>query len=222
MYIHREGYKICAITALLALIIIGAIINFIEVWNVLWWIVIGIVAVAALFVIRFFRIPRRDLVKNPNQVIAAADGKIVVVEQVYEPEILKCECIQISTFMSPNNIHVNRYPITGKVVYVNYHSGRYFIAKLPKSSVLNERTSVCIETDKGNKILIRQIAGVLARRIVCYATEGEYVEQGQELGFIKFGSRVDVFLPLSSIIHSELEDSVKGGQTILATLQSNF
>ncbi|MDR0789930.1 MAG: phosphatidylserine decarboxylase family protein [Bacteroidales bacterium] len=218
MYIHREGYKICIITAVVAIAIIGAIVNFIQVWNVLWWAVVGAIVVCAAFIIRFFRIPKRELIHNHNQIIASADGKIVVVEQVYESEVLKCDCIQISTFMSPSNVHVNRYPISGKVVYANYHEGKYFIAKHPKSSTLNERTTICIETEDGKRIVVRQIAGALARRIVCYSKEGEEVMQGTELGFIKFGSRVDLFIPTDSDIHVELEDKVKGGLSVLATL----
>ncbi|MDR1847190.1 MAG: phosphatidylserine decarboxylase family protein [Bacteroidales bacterium] len=218
MYIHREGYKICIITALVALAIITAIVNYMEVWNGFAWAGIGVTALASFIIIRFFRIPKREIVHNNKQIIASADGKIVVVEQVYEPEVLKTECIQISTFMSPNNVHVNRYPVSGKIVYANYHSGKYFIAKHPKSSTLNERTTVCVETESGQQIVIRQIAGALARRIVCYAREGESVKQGEELGFIKFGSRVDLFIPLSCDVHIELEDRVRGGLSVLATL----
>ena len=172
----------------------------------------------AFVVVRFFRMPKRELTTNPNKVICSADGTIVVVEQVFEPEILNCDCIQVSTFMSPNNVHVNRYPISGKIIYQKYHSGKYIIASHPKSSTLNERTSVCIEHESGKKILVRQIAGAMARRIVCYAKEGETVQQGEELGFIKFGSRVDIFIPLDSTIHVDIEEKVRGGQTIIATL----
>ena len=191
---------------------------FIDNWNWYWYFLVGLIIVAALVVIRFFRIPKRELIHNENQIIGSADGTIVVVEQVYEPEVLKAECIQISTFMSPNNVHVNRYPISGKVIYTNYHNGKYLIAKHPKSSTLNERTTICIETQKGKKIVVRQIAGALARRIVCYAKQDQEVHQGEELGFIKFGSRVDVFIPLDSNVHVELEDKVKGGLSVLATL----
>jgi phosphatidylserine decarboxylase len=218
MYIHREGYKICIITVLIALALIGAIVNFIEVWNVFWWVVVALIIIFSLVIIRFFRIPKRELLHNSNQIIGSADGKIVVVEEVYEPEILKEMCLQISTFMSPSNVHVNRYPISGKVIYTNYHAGRYLIAKHPKSSTLNERTTICIETAEGKKVVVRQIAGAVARRIVCYAKEGEEVTQGNELGFIKFGSRVDLFIPLDCNVHVELEDKVKGGLSVLATL----
>lgn len=218
MYIHREGYKISAIAIVLAIIITSVLVYFVRYWQIYWYVLIAFVWLLAGIVIRFFRIPKRELVHNPNQVIGSADGTIVVVEKVYEPEVLKQECIQISTFMSPNNVHVNRYPISGKIIYTNYHSGKYLIAKHPKSSTLNERTTICIENDKGQKVVVRQIAGALARRIVCYAKEGEMVKQGAELGFIKFGSRVDLFIPLESSVHVDLEDKVKGGLSILASL----
>ena len=218
MYIHREGYKISAVAIVLAIIITSVLVYFVRHWQIYWYVLIAFVWLLAGVVIRFFRIPKRELVHNPNQVIGSADGTIVVVEKVYEPEVLKQECIQISTFMSPNNVHVNRYPISGKIIYTNYHSGKYLIAKHPKSSTLNERTTICIENDKGQKVVVRQIAGALARRIVCYAKEGEMVKQGAELGFIKFGSRVDLFIPSESRVHVDLEDKVKGGLSILASL----
>ncbi len=218
MYIHKEGYKISISIIIITILALVAMFCFIKEWNVFWWLLIAGLLIFDFVVIRFFRIPARDLASNPNQVIASADGTIVVVEKVFEPEVLKTECIQISTFMSPNNVHVNRYPVSGKVVYVNYHSGRYLIAKHPKSSTLNERTTVCVETEKGQKVVIRQIAGALARRIVCYAQEGDVVKQGEELGFIKFGSRVDLFIPIDSQVHAELEDKVKGGISILASI----
>lgn len=218
MYIHKEGYKISISILVLTAIIIALMIIFVDKWDLLSYLSLAAMFIFDFIIIRFFRIPSRDLTTNPNQVISSADGTIVVVEKVFEPEFLKTECIQISTFMSPNNVHVNRYPVSGKVVYVNYHSGRYLIAKHPKSSTLNERTTVCVETENGQKVLIRQIAGALARRIVCYAREGEMVKQGTELGFIKFGSRVDLFIPIDSEVHAELEDKVKGGISILASL----
>lgn len=218
MYIHKEGYKISAAAIAIAIGITSLLVFILDSWNVYWYILVAFVWILAGIVIRFFRIPKRELVHNANQIIASADGTIVVVEKVFEPEVLNQECIQISTFMSPNNVHVNRYPVGGKVVYTNYHSGKYLIAKHPKSSTLNERTTICIETDSGQKVVVRQIAGALARRIVCYAKEGEQVTQGAELGFIKFGSRVDLFIPLDSTVHVDLEDKVKGGLSILASL----
>ena len=218
MYIHKEGYKISAAAIAIAIGITSLLVFILDSWNVYWYILVAFVWILAGIVIRFFRIPKRELVHNANQIIASADGTIVVVEKVFEPEVLNQECIQISTFMSPNNVHVNRYPVGGKVVYTNYHSGKYLIAKHPKSSTLNERTTICIETESGQKVVVRQIAGALARRIVCYAKEGEQVTQGAELGFIKFGSRVDLFIPLDSPVHVDLEDKVKGGLSILASL----
>lgn len=218
MYIHKEGYKISSAAIAIAIGITSLLVFILDSWNVYWYILVAFVWILAGIVIRFFRIPKRELVHNANQIIASADGTIVVVEKVFEPEVLNQECIQISTFMSPNNVHVNRYPVGGKVVYTNYHSGKYLIAKHPKSSTLNERTTICIETESGQKVVVRQIAGALARRIVCYAKEGEQVTQGAELGFIKFGSRVDLFIPLDSTVHVDLEDKVKGGLSILASL----
>lgn len=218
MYIHREGYKISAVAIAVAIAVIAVLVYFVREWNWFWTALVAVIVLLAGTVVRFFRIPSRDLVRNPNQIISSADGTVVVVEQVYEPEVLKSLCIQISTFMSPNNVHVNRYPISGKVIYTNYHTGKYLIAKHPKSSSLNERTTICIETDNGQKVVVRQIAGALARRIVCYAKQGEQVQQGAELGFIKFGSRVDLFIPLESQVHVEIEDKVKGGLSVLATL----
>ena len=218
MYIHKEGYKISAAAIAIAIGITSLLVFILDSWNVYWYILVAFVWILAGIVIRFFRIPKRELVHNANQIIASADGTIVVVEKVFEPEVLNQECIQISTFMSPNNVHVNRYPVGGKVVYTNYHSGKYLISKHPKSSTLNERTTICIETESGQKVVVRQIAGALARRIVCYAKEGEQVTQGAELGFIKFGSRVDLFIPLDSTVHVDLEDKVKGGLSILASL----
>ena len=218
MYIHKEGYKISAAAIAIAIGITSLLVFILDSWNVYWYILVAFVWILAGIVIRFFRIPKRELVHNANQIIASADGTIVVVEKVFEPEVLNQECIQISTFMSPNNVHVNRYPVGGKVVYTNDHSGKYLIAKHPKSSTLNERTTICIETESGQKVVVRQIAGALARRIVCYAKEGEQVTQGAELGFIKFGSRVDLFIPLDSTVHVDLEDKVKGGLSILASL----
>lgn len=218
MHIHKEGYKIIAVDIALAVLLLSLMEYFIPKWNWFWYTLAAAIVVLCLVIIRFFRIPQREMLHNDDFVISSADGTIVVVEQVYEPEFLKEECIQISTFMSPNNVHVNRYPISGKIVYHNYHNGRYIIAKHPKSSTLNERTSICIERADGKRILVRQIAGALARRIVCYAKEGQSVRQGNELGFIKFGSRVDLFIPLSSDVHVELEDKVKGGVSVIATL----
>lgn len=218
MYIHREGHKISIAVILLAAIITAVMFIFVNNNDWILFLSVACVWLLAFVVVRFFRIPNRELVLNENKVISSADGTIVVVERVFEPEILKTDCIQISTFMSPNNVHVNRYPISGKIIYTKYYGGKKLYARNPKSSLLNERTSVCIEHEDGKRVLVRQIAGALARRIVCYAKEGETIKQGEEMGFIKFGSRVDLFIPLEAEIHVEIEDKVKGGQSIIATL----
>lgn len=216
MYIHKEGYKISFVTIICFVVLTCVVLIFAKGW--IKWALEAMIVVVSFFIIRFFRIPNREILDNPQKVVAPADGTVVVEEQVFENEYLKCDCLQISTFMSPNNIHVNRYPISGKITYVRYYDGKKLYARNPKSSLLNERTSVCIEREDGQKVLVRQIAGALARRIVCYAHEGEMVHQGSELGFIKFGSRVDLFIPLDSEVHVEIEDRVKGGQSIMATL----
>lgn len=218
MYIHKEGLRISISAVLLAIVVTVILLGFFAYKK--WLILPTIVCVWCLtfVVVRFFRMPKREILINDHKVISSADGTIVVVEQVYESEVFKAECLQVSTFMSPNNIHVNRYPISGKIVYTKYHRGKYLIANHPKSSTLNERTTICIEHQNGKRVLVRQIAGALARRIVCYAKEGETVKQGDEMGFIKFGSRVDIFIPLDSEVHVDIEDKVRGGQSIIATL----
>lgn len=169
---------------------------------------------------RFFRIPNRIFTVENECLIAPADGTICAIEEVYEKEYLNCDCIQISIFMSGNDVHVNRYPIDGTVEYVKYHRGNYFVASYPKSSTLNERSSVGMVLANGQKILIRQVAGVMARRIVCYSHEGEQVKQNQEMGFIKFGSRVDLFVPLDFEIEVEMQDVVRNGVSPIAHIHT--
>ena len=169
-----------------------------------------------LLILQFFRSPKRKLVRNDNYVIAPADGKVVVIEEVEETEFFKDKRRQISIFMSPLNIHINRNPISGFVSYFKYHSGAYNVAWHPKSSTENERTTIVVEGPEKKQVLIRQIAGALAKRIVWYLNAGEEVKQGEELGFIKFGSRVDLFLPLDVKILVKIGQKTKGGQTILA------
>ena len=177
-----------------------------------------IIGVWMIFVLYFFRNPKRTVFMDGNAIYAPADGKIVVKEKVFENEYLLSECIKVSIFMSPLNVHVNRYPITGTVVYEKYHPGKYFIASYPKSSELNEHQSVVIEGENGVRILVKQIAGAMARRVVCYAKVGDRASQGDDLGFIKFGSRVDVFLPSETKILVSLHEKVVGNKTIIATL----
>lgn len=162
------------------------------------------------FVFYFFRNPARPLRPDPEIIISPADGKIVIVEKVFEPEYLKEERWQVSVFMSPANVHANRFPISGTVEYYKYHPGKYLVAWHPKSSTLNERNTIVIRTDSGARLLVRQIAGIMARRIVCNIREGASVVQGEELGFIKFGSRVDLFLPLDADILVQKGQVVKG------------
>ena len=167
----------------------------------------------------FFRIPRRIFTDDAKRYIAPADGTICNIEQTFEKEYLNCECLMVSIFMNGTDVHVNRYPADGVVEYVKYHKGNYFIASYPKSSIMNERSSIGMRLENGQRILMRQVAGVMARRIVCYAREGEQVKQNQEMGFIKFGSRVDIFLPLDTEISVALEDIVRNGITPIAVIK---
>ncbi|MDR2359054.1 MAG: phosphatidylserine decarboxylase family protein [Prevotellaceae bacterium] len=216
MKIHKEGYRIIVACAMAAILIAGVpAVCFGAGW------VSGIAAVAALwafsFVCYFFRAPSRMPVIGDKVILSAADGKVVVVEEVYEPEYLKARCIQVSVFMSIFNVHANYYPVSGTITYFRYHPGKYLVAWHPKSSEKNERTTVVVNHN-GVPVLFRQIAGLLARRIVCYAKEGATVQQGSETGFIKFGSRVDIFLPLGTDIKVKEGDKVKATQTVIAKL----
>jgi len=168
--------------------------------------------------LRFFRNPVRTPDKNADHVLCPADGKVVVIEEVEEPEYFKDKRIQISIFMSPFDVHVNRYPISGKVVHYKYHPGKFLVAYHPKSSTDNERTTTVIKDEQGREVLVRQIAGAVARRIVPYVKQGEEIVQGDDLGFIKFGSRVDVFLPIGTNLRIKLDDIVIGNKTILAEI----
>ncbi len=219
MYLHKEGRKL-VIGIFVAIVLIAVLMHFtIEVWNVFDYIVIAVLVIAALLFTSFFRIPKRIFTTDDKQIVAPADGRVVVIEEVFEKEFLKQQCRQISIFMSPANVHVNRYPVAGKVVYVNYHKGNYFVASHPKSSVLNEHSSVGIEMADGTRIFMRQIAGAVARRIVCYSKEGDVVQQNDEMGFIKFGSRVDLFIPLEAEVNVNLESAVKNGISTIAFLK---
>jgi len=216
MTIHREGIKTIVITAIL----IGAIniasfafLSFSHPW--LSWFIFLITIVFWLFIISFFRIPARVLMVSENSVICPADGKVVVIEEVFDEEYFKGKRLQISIFMSPANVHQNRNPVGGEVVYNQYHKGKYLVAWHPKSSTENESHSVVIKNQYG-EVLVKQIAGAVARRIVNYLQVGQRVEQAQEMGFIKFGSRVDVLLPLGTKIQVSLNQVVLGGVTVLA------
>ena len=185
-----------------------------------WIGIIGAVSlILFLFFLQFFRNPSRKIEINEKQILAPADGKVVVIEKTTEDEYFKGkERIQVSIFMSPINVHVNRNPVTGLIKYFRYHEGKYLVAWHPKSSTENERTTLVYEIHKGVEILIRQIAGAAARRIKCYVKENQSVIQGKEFGFIKFGSRVDLFLPLGTEVKVEIGQITKGGQTVIAEL----
>ena len=217
MKIHKEGYRSIAIAALLFGIINLFSFHFLS--GGLEWLallIFIITLVLFLFIISFFRLPNRLLSKHESQIVCPADGKVVVIEEVTEVEYFKDKRIQVSIFMSPANVHVNRNPISGDVLYSQYHKGKYLVAWHPKSSTENERHSVVIENENG-QLLVKQIAGALAKRIVNYLKPGAEVSQGLEMGFIKFGSRVDVLLPLDADIKVGLNQKVKGGVTVLAT-----
>ncbi len=214
---HKEGYKIIFITMLLAVAGLLAIDTFIPIFWLNKLLSIGILFLL-IIVLQFFRNPKRNTKVNTNHVIAPVDGKVVVIEEVFEPEYFKEKRIQVSIFMSPLNVHVTRYPISGKIKYSKYHPGKYLVAWHPKASQENERTTIVVENETFGAILYRQIAGALARRIVNYAKNDMEVIQGSDAGFIKFGSRVDVFLPLGTKILVNLNQKVKGGEEIIATI----
>lgn len=217
MKIHKEGYKTIGIAALILGLIILIIFNFLSASFPVITAVLFVVALALfLFIVSFFRIPHRSNTVGAEQIVCPADGKVVVIEEITDTEYFNDKRIQVSIFMSPANVHVNRNPLSGEVLYSQYHKGKYPVAWHPKSSTENERHSVVIKNDKG-EILVKQIAGALAKRIVNYLKVGQQVSQGEEMGFIKFGSRVDVLLPLTAKVQVQLNQNVKGGVTVLAT-----
>jgi phosphatidylserine decarboxylase len=218
MKIHREGKKIIFLTLGSIFVIVLLMLLFVSNWTAAHYFFLSMLLLIGIMVTSFFRIPRRIFTENPTEIISPADGTIVTIEQVYEKTYLKEECMQVSIFMSGTDVHVNRYPCDGVVEYVKFRRGNYFVASFPKSSDLNERTEVGLRLDNGKRILIRQVAGVMARRIVCYAKEGERVKQNQELGFIRFGSRVDLFLPLDFPINVGLQDKVRNAISPIADI----
>lgn len=217
MKIHKEGYTTLGIS-FAVLGFINFLICYLSDNSFLFLYGFVVSCILYLFLLNFFRNPPRITPKNHHHVIAPCDGKIVVIEHTQENELLKDERIQVSIFMSPLNVHVNRNPIGGTIAYFRYHSGKYLMAFHPKSSLENERTTIVIQNQKGVKILFRQIAGFLARRIICNVKEGTDVVQGEEFGFIKFGSRIDLFLPLDSKVLVNLKQKVAGGRTVIAEL----
>lgn len=215
LHFHREGYKIIAIT--FAIVIAGILLsdNYIQ----LFWFSKSIQVILLIFlvlILQFFRNPKRVTQLNEDHIVAPVDGKVVVIEEVEEPEFFQDKRLQVSIFMSPINVHVTRYALGGVVKYSKYHPGKYLVAWHPKSSTENERTTIVVENKTFGPVLYRQIAGALAKRIVNYAVEGEKVVQGTDAGFIKFGSRVDVFLPLNTKLNVKIGDTVKGGVQVIA------
>ena len=212
---HKEGFKIIT-TVFLISAILAVSAHFLIDNEYLEKGVLIIVLIVLFLILQFFRNPKRDFKLKTNQVLSAVDGEVVVIEEVFEKEYFKDKRLQISVFMSPLNVHVTRYPVSGNVVFSKYHPGKFLVAWHPKSSEENERTTVVVKSSEFGEVLHRQIAGAVARRIVNYAEEGQEIFQTSDSGFIKFGSRVDVFLPLGTKINVKLKQKVKGGITILA------
>tara|TARA_R110002073_G_scaffold14998_1_gene60094 strand:+ start:13438 stop:14091 length:654 start_codon:yes stop_codon:yes gene_type:complete len=212
---HKEGYKIIIIS----MVIFAGLIVLADNYIPIVWLnktVMILLLILFVLVLQFFRNPKRYTIENLDQIIAPVDGKVVVIEEVVEKEYFKDKRRQVSIFMSPINVHVTRYPISGKVNFSKYHPGKYLVAWHPKSSEENERTTIVVENNTVGEILYRQIAGAMARRIVNYAKVGTTVIQGKDAGFIKFGSRVDIFLPLDMKVNVALNQTAKGGVTVIA------
>tara|TARA_Y100000589_G_scaffold277537_1_gene272563 strand:+ start:4140 stop:4802 length:663 start_codon:yes stop_codon:yes gene_type:complete len=220
MKLHKEGYPSIAIVFTFVIIINIIDQYFNHSYNFVHYLVWLVSAFLIVAILQFFRVPKRKVTKGENLVVAPADGKVVVIEEVMEDEYFHEKRLQISIFMSPTNVHINRYPIGGKIKYFKYHPGLYLVAWHPKSSTENERTTVVVENENGKSVLFRQIAGAMARRIVFYGKEGDKVEQGQECGFIKFGSRVDLLLPLDVDVKVVLGQKVRGPETIIAEFKT--
>ncbi len=218
MGIHKEGYKIL-IFGFIILLLFNIVLSIILPDKIMIKWILGFGSLTLyVFLLFFFRLPARKLEPDPGLIYSPADGKVVVIEETEEEEYFKDLRLQVSIFMSPFNMHSNRYPVSGIIKYVRYHPGNYMVAWHPKSSELNERSTIVIETSEGKEILIRQIAGALARRIVTYARENEFVKQGDELGFIKFGSRVDIFLPVGTEIEIPILQQVKANKSVIAKI----
>lgn len=218
MSIHREGYKILIAGFIILLIINILVVIFFADKMLVKWLVLFLSLGLYVFILFFFRLPIRELEPDPGLIYAPADGKVVVIEEAEEKEYFKDMRLQVSIFMSPFNMHSNRYPVSGIIRYIKYHHGKYIVAWHPKSSELNERSTIVIKTKEGTEILIRQIAGAVARRVVTYAKESQEVRQGDELGFIKFGSRVDIFLPLGTEIEIPILQQVRANKSIIAKI----
>ena len=212
---HKEGFKIIAVTFLI-FASLSNLVHFKIENDILQKGLFLVLLILVVLILQFFRNPKRNFILNPEQVLSPVDGKVVVIEEVYEKEYFKDKRLQVSVFMSPLNVHVTRYPVGGNIVYSKYHPGKFLVAWHPKSSEDNERTTVVVKSEAFGEVLHRQIAGALAKRIVNYATAGQEVSQSSDSGFIKFGSRVDIFLPLGTKINVKLNQKVVGGVTVVA------
>jgi phosphatidylserine decarboxylase len=218
MTIHRESKGTIVVTILFLILLNGATAYFFPENDTLRKTVVVLSVILAIIVLQFFRVPKRTTIQNPKHIIAPADGKVVVIEEVVESEYFKDARRQVSIFMSPINVHINFNPISGIISYFKYHPGKFLVAWHPKSSTDNERTTIVTKHADGTEVLFRQVAGFMARRICWYVEVGTKVEQGKEFGFIKFGSRVDIYLPLSAKILVKLDDIPVGGETVIAEL----
>jgi len=214
---HKEGHKIILVTLVIVVAVFLLSDNYIDIPWLVKLIQLTLL-VLLILILQFFRNPNRHTTLNDKQVIAPVDGKVVVIEEVFEKEYFNEKRLQVSVFMSPLNVHVTRYPVSGKILFSRYHPGKYLVAWHPKASEENERTTIVVENKTYGKVLYRQIAGALAKRIVNYATEENMAIQGEDAGFIKFGSRVDLFLPLDTNMKVKLNQKVRGGETIIAEM----
>lgn len=218
MKLHKESKGTLLVACILTAVAAAVSVYFLQIWSLV--VLIPLLVVLGL-IFWFFRVPDRRILKHREGVVAPVDGKVVMIKNVFEDEFLKQNCIQISIFMSPLNVHICRFPVSGEVIYKKYHPGKYLVAWHEKSSEKNERTSVAVRNPTDHKILFRQIAGYVARRIVFYCNIGDEAEAGHEFGFIKFGSRMDVFLPPDTEILCKIGDKTKGGLDVIARLQES-
>lgn len=216
MKLHRESTGTIIVASIVFAVVGFLAVYFLKMWSLL--IIIPLLVIYGL-VFWFFRVPEREILDHKENVIAPVDGKVVMIKEVEEDEFLKGKAIQISIFMSPLNVHICRYPVSGKVIYKKYHPGKYLVAWHEKSSTENERTTVAVESLTNHKVVFRQIAGYVARRIVFYCNEGDTAKAGHEFGFIKFGSRMDVFLPLDTEITCKIGDKTTGGVDVIAKMK---
>lgn len=216
MKLHREGHTILLSSAIMMTLINAATYYFLGPNSWIFMSVLALCIILYILFLQFFRYPTRDLTLSDKHLIAPCDGKVVVIEEVYEPEFYKDKRLQVSIFMSPINVHANWYPISGTASYVRHHKGKYLVAWHPKASTENERSTIVIEKDGTRSVLLRQVAGALAKRIVYYPHENDKVRQGAELGFIKFGSRMDIYLPLGTKVHAKIGEKTVGGVTIIS------